>query len=106
MYSNRVCGLVFAIGLVSISSPVFGTGAGTMELRPVGVVGGNPPGTVISGNEITLTTTGVQVEFEIFVTWENILGTAQAKLDATTGYSSGAGTPLSAVGFPATPAHG
>ncbi|MCO6435870.1 MAG: hypothetical protein J5J06_02140 [Phycisphaerae bacterium] len=69
----------------------------TLDLVPVGVVGGNPPGTVIAGNDITIPAGGVTVEFEIIMSWSNsglLLGTAGCKVDATTGFASGVGAPL------------
>lgn len=79
----------------------------SFEMVPVGVVGGNPPGTVISGNEITLATTGVTVEFEIQAPWSGFTSAStQFKIDAVAGYASGTGTPLNSLGYPANPGHG
>lgn len=71
---------------------------GEYSLVPVGVVGGNPPGTLISGNSITIPNGGVDVEFEIRATWggepDLRMAVAQCKIDGTNGFDNGAGAPL------------
>lgn len=85
-----------AILLVTPEAPAARSGG--FSLVPIGVVGGNPPGTVISGNEITISGGGVDVLFEIRAFWGGEpglrLGPAQCKIDATNGFSSGVGAPL------------
>lgn len=70
---------------------------GGYSLVPIGVVGGNPPGTSIVGNDITIPGGPLEVEFEVRAFWSNSglrLGVGQTKIDAAVGFASGVGAPL------------
>lgn len=70
---------------------------GGYSLVPIGVVGGNPPGTVIAGNDITVPGGPLEIEFEVRASWSNSglrLGVGQTKIDAAVGFASGVGAPL------------
>lgn len=63
---NVLTVLVLACGLTPSAQA---QRSGSFSLVPIGVVGGDPPGTVINGNEITIPSGGVFVEFEVRATW-------------------------------------
>ncbi|MCO6436397.1 MAG: hypothetical protein J5J06_04850 [Phycisphaerae bacterium] len=97
--SNRtLLGFSALVLLLATTPNAVAQRAGGFSLVPIGVVGGNPSGTVIAGNEITIPGGGVDVMFEIRGHWGGepglLLGTAGCTIDATTGFSSGVGAPL------------
>ncbi|MCO6437830.1 MAG: hypothetical protein J5J06_12130 [Phycisphaerae bacterium] len=101
-----VVGLAGVWGAFWCISPCLGQQSGTISLVPVGVVGGNPPGTVIDGSSITLEHGGTVVEFEVRATWTGLADIQSARVDCTAGCRNGVGAPLSIYHYEARPISG
>lgn len=101
-----VVGLAGVWGAFLCISPCLGQQSGTISLVPVGVVGGNPPGTVIDGSSITLEHGGAVVEFEVRATWTGQADAQSARVDCTAGCRNGVGAPLSIYHYEARPITG